>query len=63
MWSELYAGLTPFKVLIGLTGSYAAAPVLVFLLNGLYPAYQGERRPARGITKAKAASMTRSNSR
>lgn len=40
MWSELYAGLTPFKVLIGLTGSYAAAPVLVFLLNGLYPAYQ-----------------------
>lgn len=41
MWSELYAGLTPFKVLVGLTGSYALAPVLVFLLGGFYPAYQG----------------------
>lgn len=39
-WSELYAGLTPFKVLVGLTGSYAVAPVLVFLFGGLYPAYQ-----------------------
>lgn len=39
-WSELYAGLTPFKVLIGLTGSYAFAPALVFLFEGLYPAYQ-----------------------
>lgn len=41
MWSELYAGLTPFKVLVGLTGSYALAPVLVFLLAGLCPTYQG----------------------
>lgn len=40
LWSELYAGLTPFKVLIGLTGSYALAPVLVFLFEGLFPAYQ-----------------------
>lgn len=39
LWSERYAGLPPYKVLIGLTGSYALGAVLIFVLNGFYPAY------------------------
>ncbi len=39
LWSERYAGLPPYKVLVGLTGSYALAAVIVFLLNGFHPPY------------------------
>lgn len=39
LWSERYAGMPPYKVLIGLTGSYALAVAIVFVLNGFYPDY------------------------
>lgn len=40
LWSELYAGLSPFWVLLALTGSYCLGPVVVFVLDGFVPSYQ-----------------------
>ena len=39
LWSERYAGMSPFRVLVGLTGSYALGSVFVFVMNGFYPSY------------------------